>query len=158
MAMAHAALSQIFLVIVLGPVKSRCWCDLGNKWASKLPGSLHLLFGGLGNALLLRRMEEDCGTILCPYIRSLTVQGCRIVSRPEDVKQALIVDLSGIISYLHHLGVPGLIGANVFISRVLSAPAKITNRGIHNTWYLTKCFLDAPKTARAESCSFHDCS
>ncbi len=76
-AVAQAALCKVLLVIVLSTIKGLRGDNLCDDTVLKM--CLGGLLRGFGCSLLLRRMEEDYGTILRADVRALTIFRSRIV-------------------------------------------------------------------------------
>src|SRR6202023_601302 len=98
---------------------------------------------------LSRRMIENNGSVLRPDVRTLSIQGCRIVVRPKNIEELVVTDLRGVELHFHHLGVAGFIRANIFVSRVLFSSTGIADGGFGHAFQSPKGFLNAPKTSRA---------
>jgi hypothetical protein len=91
-------------------------------------------------------MIKDHRAILRAHIRSLAVQGRRVVIGPEDVQQFLIGDLRWIELQLHHLGVASLIGANILVGRIFCGSARVPHTCRDNAFHFAEGFLNAPET------------
>src|SRR5260370_25334191 len=98
-------------------------------------------------------MIKNHGSILRPDIRTLSIQRCRIVIRPENIEQLIIADLRGIEFELENLCMPSFIRANVLVAWVLFGPARIADRGRRHALQFPKSFFHAPKTTGPE-CGF----
>src|SRR3979490_823954 len=81
------------------------------EFAASLQRGFRLFCG----RLLLRRMKEDRGAVLRAEVKALSVHLRRVMHLPESVKQLLIGQRRWIESDLHYFGMPGFIGADVFI-------------------------------------------
>src|SRR5437899_2079854 len=95
-------------------------------------------------------MVKNHRAILRSHIRSLSVQGCGIMVRPENIQKFAVTDLRRIEFHFHHLSMPSLIGANIFIRRILLCPACVPDSCGQNALQITKSFVHSPETACAE--------
>jgi hypothetical protein len=139
-------------MIFLRAPEGRRRLDLRHDRALEPAALLDFFLCSLGCDFLRWRMIKNDGAILRPHIRPLSVQCRRIVIRPENVEQLIVIDLCRIELDLHDFGVTGLVGANIFIAWVPRRPAGITDRRGGNAFEFAKSFFDSPKTSRAERC------
>src|SRR5205809_2622062 len=70
--------------------------------------------------------------------------------RPEDIEELVIASLRWIKFHFHHLGVSGLISANILVRRILFRSTCISGACGQNTFHITKSFLHSPETTCAE--------
>src|SRR5512143_919257 len=103
----------------------------------------------LGSGLLLRRMEEDCGTILRSDIRTLAILSRRIVEFPEMIDQLGVRNSRGVESDFDDLGVAGAIGADVAIGRILQGSTLVAGGRIDDPGNVAEIGFDAPEAPRA---------
>src|SRR5205807_3639237 len=78
-----AALLQVLLVVVLGPVEGGRRDDLGDDRAAEGPLALQLPLRGQGRRLLLGIVKEDRRAVLRADVRALAIRGRGIVILPE---------------------------------------------------------------------------
>src|SRR6266403_4168761 len=95
-------------------------------------------------------MVKDHRALLHSNIRSLPVQCCRIMSRPENIQKFVVTDLRGIKFHFDHLCVPGLVGANIFICRILLCSPRVPDSCEHNPLQVAESFFHSPETTCAE--------
>src|SRR5882724_7224440 len=98
-------------------------------------------------------MVKDHRPILRSHTRSLPVQGRRIMVCPKNIQQFVVTNLRRIEFYFYHLSMPGLIGANIFIRRIVLCPACVPDSRGPNALQIAESFFNPPETACAE-CSF----
>src|SRR5580693_5871000 len=146
----RAALLKIFLVVLLRAVKWPGCRDLRRDRPLELPArvqlGLHLLRGGF----LLRRMKENRRAILRPEVGPLSIDLRRIVYAPEHLEQSLKTDLRRIERNLHDLSVPGLVGANILVRRILRSSAAVARNRFDYSRHFAERGLDAPEAPGAE--------
>src|SRR5882762_8945758 len=104
--------------------------------------------------LLLWRMEEDRGAVLRAEVRALAVHLRRVVHLPESIEQLLIGQCRWIESDLHDFGMPGFIGADVFIGRVFCVAAAVPDDCVNNSRNAAECCFDPPKASCSKGCGF----
>src|SRR5215831_599605 len=80
----HARLFEILLMVFLGPVKRRCRDNLGDDRPLKDASLLQSCLGVSRRGFLLRIMEEDRRTVLCAEVRSLAIEGGRVVALKKN--------------------------------------------------------------------------
>jgi len=73
--------------------------------------------------------------------------------RPEDVQKFVVADLRRIEFHFDRLRVSSLIGANIFIRRVLLRPTCVPDRCGQNALQISESFFHTPETACAK-CRF----
>src|SRR5579884_1026773 len=100
-------------------------------------------------------MEEDDGAVLCAPVRPLAIELGGIVQGEECLKQLLIADPRGIEGQFYNFGVSGLVGADVFVCRLVHRSAFIADGGFYYSGDLRKACFHAPEASCAESCLFH---
>src|SRR5713101_3023931 len=98
-------------------------------------------------------MIKNHRAILRSNIRALPVQGRRIMVRPENVEKLIVTDLRRIEFHFYGLSVSGLIGADIFIGRILLCPPYVPDRCGQNALQIAESFFHSPETACAE-CGF----
>src|SRR4249919_2202258 len=108
---AHRILRIIVLVIILGLEERSGLDDLG-LYHARCEFLLHRLLRRLGELSLLLVVIENRRPVL-------------IAAVPEQVEQLLIADLGGVIGDLDRLGVPGAVGRNLFVGRLVDLAAGI---------------------------------
>src|SRR5437879_7142055 len=120
-----AALFQIALVIFFGAPEFRRRLDPRDDRTIEFPTFANLSLRHFGGSSLFRRMIKDYRAILRPHIGALSIQCSRIVVRPKNIQELIVIDLRWIEFQLDDLGVSGLIAANIFVARVFFVPARI---------------------------------
>ena len=98
-------------------------------------------------------MIKNHRAILRSNIRALPVQGRGIMVRPENVEKLIVTDLRRIEFHFHYLGVSGLIGADIFIGRILLCPPYVPDRCGQDALQIAESFFHSPEAACAE-CGF----
>src|ERR1700744_228485 len=143
-----AALLQVALVVLLGPVERRRRGELGDD------GPLQGLLGGIAGldrgGLLGLVVEEDGRAVLAAQVEPLAVAGGRVVDVPERLEQLGVADLRRVEPHLARLGVAGAVPANLPVGRVRGVPAGVADCGPQHPGYLPERRLDAPETAGRE--------
>ena len=124
-----AALFQIALVIFFRAPKLRGRLDLGHDWSIKFAALSYFLLRLFGRGFLFRRMIENHGAVLGADIRALSIQSRRIVVRPENVEELIVIDLGRIEFQLNNLSVASVIAANIFVARIVFVSARIPDSG-----------------------------
>src|SRR5882762_8574284 len=97
--------------------------------------------------LLLWRMEEDRGAVLRAEVRALAVHLRRVEQLP-------IGQCRWIESDLHDFGMPGFIGADIFIRGIFSVAAAIAYNGVNNSRNAAECCFDPPKASCSKGRGF----
>jgi hypothetical protein len=153
-ARGHAALFKIALMVFLGAVKRAGRGNLrGDRPRESLAG-IESGFGFFGDRFLLGRVCEDCRAVLRAIIGTLAIHLRWIVHVPEGVNQGFITDLSRVEGHLNNLGVAGVIGANVFIGRVLRMAVAVADGGVNNSRDHAKLDFDSPEAAGSKGSGF----
>ena len=98
-------------------------------------------------------MKENRASVLRPYIRTLPVQGCRIVSLEENFQQFLVRRLGWVIINFHSLGVPGLFTADMLVGWILDVTADVSGNHVVNAPHPLVDCLGAPETSTGERCN-----
>src|ERR1017187_2075656 len=104
-------------------------------------------------------MIKNGGAILRTDVRSLSIQGCWIVVRPENVEKLLVTDLNRIELYFNNLRVAGFIRAHIFVTRIFFRTTGIANSSRRDTLQVPESLFHPPKTARAKRrflCRHHE--
>src|SRR5688572_20805677 len=112
-------------MIVLGRIERGGRNKLRHDGLVEFPGRRQLLFGRLGDFLLLFIVIENGGPILTPTVGKLSIGLRRVYISPEDLDELLIANLVRIKNNLDGLGVSGFSRGDVFISRVWSLTAGV---------------------------------
>src|SRR5437667_3009906 len=133
--------------------KLRCGFNLRCDRPIEATALFQSFFRSHGCRLLLGRMVKNRRTVLGSDIWSLPVQGRRIMIRPENIQKFVVTDLRRIEFHLHHLSVPGPVGANIFIRWILLCPTCVPDRCGQNALQIAESFFHSPETACAE-CRF----
>src|SRR6476646_4742014 len=116
-------LVKVALVIVLGRPEPRSLDDLRDD---RLVEVLLSLFGRFARrGFLLGVVEVDSRSVLVPVIRTLAIEGRRVVHVPEGVQQLVVRDLGRVIGHLYRLGVARAATANLLIRRVVAVASRI---------------------------------
>src|SRR5258708_8522173 len=127
MARGHAALLQIFLMVLFGAIERARGSDFGGdrplEFAAGVQRGARLLSGGF----LLRRMEENRTAILRAEVRSLAIHLSWVVSLPECIQQLFLTQYCPVEVHLHYLRGPGFIGANIFLRGVCHLSAAVAS-------------------------------
>src|SRR5262245_28615137 len=152
-AMRLAAFLQIMLMIFFRAPERWSGFDPRHDWPIKPAALLQFFFRSASGGVLLWRMIENDRAILRSNIRALPVQCRGVMIGPENIQELVIAHLRRIEFYLHHLGMSGLVGANILVRRILLCSTRIADAGGQNTFHVAKCFFHAPKTPRTE-CRF----
>jgi hypothetical protein len=118
-----------------------------------------LLDFGAGLRLLLGRVEEDGRAVLRALVRTLAVEGGGVVEGEEGIEKLLEADPRRIEVHLDHLGVAGLVGADVLVAGPLQRAALIADGRRRHAGDGRKGRLDSPETSCSEGCFFltHGC-
>src|SRR5438874_9814585 len=98
-------------------------------------------------------MIKNHRSILGSGIGTLPIQARWVVVRPEHIQKLLISDLRWIEFHFHHLSVPGFVGANISIRRIVFCPSGVSNRGGQHAVQIAESFFHSPETAGPE-CGF----
>src|ERR1022692_3724755 len=98
-------------------------------------------------------MIENSGAILRADVGPLSIQGCWIVVRPENVENLLVTDLSRIEFHFNNFCVAGFIRAHIYVSGIFFRTTGIANSGRRDTLQVPESLFHPPKTSRAE-CRF----
>jgi Sulfotransferase family len=144
-------------MIFFGPPEPWRRLDLRHDWPIETFALFQLVFRGFGGRFLLRRTVIDHGAVLLSNIGALPIQRRRIVIRPENIKQLVVIDLRWIEFHFHHFGVAGFVRANIFIGWIILRSTSIPNRcGDHAVQFSERLF-HTPETACAKGCllGFH---
>jgi len=148
--MGLTALFKVALMIFFGPPKLWRWLDLRHDWPIETSALFQLVFRGFGSRFLLRRMVKDHGTILFSDIGTLPIQRRRIVVRPENIKQLVVVNLRWIEFHFHYFSVAGFVRANIFIGWIILRSARVPNRCRDHAFQISEGFFHAPETTCAK--------
>ena len=151
--MRLAAFLQITLVIFFGAPERWSWLDLCNDRAIKPAAFFESFFRIQSGSLLLRRVIKNYRAILRADIGALSIQRGGIMIRPENIQELIVADLRWIEFNVHHFGMPGLIGANILICRIILRPPPTPDAGRQNTFYIAERSFDTTETSRTE-CGF----
>src|SRR6266403_4982715 len=92
-------------------------------------------------------MRENRGAVLLAEVRPLAVHLCWIVQVPEDLDQRFVLHFYRIEFDLHHFGVAGLVGANVFIRGIFGVAVAVAYQRVHDSWNLAELYFDSPEAA-----------
>src|ERR1017187_638941 len=95
-------------------------------------------------------MIKNGGAILRTDVRSLSIQGCWIVVRPENVENLLVTDLSRIEFHFNNFWGAGFVPATSFGSGIFLATPSKANRGPRYPLQVPESLFHPPKTARAK--------
>src|SRR6266540_3130411 len=150
LAVRETALFEVALVVVLSAPEVLRGRDLGHDRAAVAPALLKSLLRLLRRLLLLRAVDEDDRTVLCPDVGPLLVERGGIVVLPEDVEKPIVRDARRIELHLDAFGVSGPAGADVLVRRVREGAARIADRRVDHARYLAERRLDPPETTRRE--------
>ena len=138
-------------MIFFRPEKVRCGFDLRHNCSPELACFFQVFLRIFRFRFLFRRMIENYRTVLGADIGSLPIRCGRIVIGPKNVQQVAIRNPCRIIFYLHDLGVPGPIRANIFVSRILSGSAGVADRRAYDALQPAEGLFHTPKTSGAKS-------
>src|SRR5690606_980348 len=130
MARAPAPFGEILLVILFGTPERGCRDDLRDDRIGEPPRGVPRLTRLFGKFLLLWRVSEDHRAVLIPDVRPLPVERRRVMHLPECLQQLLVADHSGVVTDLHHLGVPGPLAADLLIGGMVSVAPHVAARGV----------------------------
>src|SRR5438552_5420304 len=110
----EAILQRVLLVVILVVVLRRVeLARRRDRREDRLAEGVVLLplpLGGLGEALLLRRVVENFRPILRARVAELPVLHRRVVIQPEGLEQLLVAHLRRVVAHLDRLGVTGAPG------------------------------------------------
>src|SRR6185369_11966257 len=151
MARRRAALFQVLLVILLRSPERPRRRNLRRHRPPQLSARLQRRLRFLRRRFLLGRVKENRRAVLRAIVRPLPVHLRRIMHLPERIQQFLVADLLRIKRYLHHLGVPGLVRANILVCRIGHIPAAISGLRRNHARDSLKISLDPPKASRTKS-------
>src|ERR1700681_3690721 len=99
-------------------------------------------------------MEKNRGAVLRTKVRALAIYLRGIVSLPEHIEQLFERHFSGIKGDLHHFGVPGFVGADIFICRIDGVAVRISYGGINYAENLAKRLFYSPEASSTKGCNF----
>ena len=112
-------LFMIALVVLFSPVKLRRRCDLcHNLPEPEYTRHLNFLLRFSRQPCLFCIMIKNHGTVIGANVRTLAVQLCRVMDRPEHIQEMFVADLYRIIHNLDDLCMTGLPGAYILVSRI----------------------------------------
>jgi hypothetical protein len=148
--MRLTAFFKVALMIFFRAPEFRRRLDLRHDWPIETSVLLQLAFRGFGDVSLLRRMIKDHGTILPSNVGPLSIQRRRIVIRPENIKQLVVIDLRWIEFHFHHFGVAGFVRANIFIGWIILRSARVPNRCRDHAFQFSESFFHTPETTCAK--------
>ena len=146
---------QILLMILLGWIKNGSLSDLSDNLFFVFPWLFKVVFWLFRDTLLFCGMIENCGSVLCPNIGSLSVLCCRVVNVPEYLQKLFVGYFLWIVSDFDSLCMSSFIGADIFIGRVLQHTPSISYRRRNNTTEVSKRFFDMPKTSSSKGRFLH---
>src|ERR1035437_1007452 len=155
MAACLAALFEVALMIILCAPEGLRGLDLCNdrlRFEAALSGKLLNLRAGL--RLLLGRMVEDGRAVLRAPVWALAVEGGGIVKGKEGIEQLLEAHLGGVEVHLDHLGMTGLVGADILVAGPLQRSALIAYGRRRYAGNGRKNRLDSPETSGSKGCFF----
>src|SRR6266540_6450413 len=138
LAVRETALFEVALVVVLSAPEVLRGRELGHDRAAVAPALLESLLRLLRRLLLLRAVDEDDRTVLCPDVGTLPVGRGVIVVLPEDFEKSIVRDAHRIELHLDAFGVSGPAGADVLVRRVREGAARIADRRIDHARYLAE--------------------
>src|SRR5258708_28668309 len=95
-------------------------------------------------------MGENRRAVLLTEVWSLTIYLRGIVQVPEGFDQRLIADFLRIEFDLHHLGVAGLVGADVFVRRIFGVAVAAADQRVHHSRNHAKFYFDSPEASGSE--------
>src|SRR5258708_9182209 len=99
-------------------------------------------------------MRENRRAVLLAEVRSLAVHLCRIVQMPEGVDKRFVLHFFRIEFDLHHFGVAGLVGADIFVSWIFGVAVAVAYQRVHDSWNLAELYFDSPETAGGKCSKF----
>src|SRR6266542_2000820 len=105
---------------------------------------------------LLWGVVENCRAILGAEVGALPVQLGWIVVFPKDVKQLFIRNFGRVVIHFHRFGMPGAIGADVFVGGILHLTPGVADASSGHAWNLAESSLNTPKTSCRESSFSHN--
>src|SRR5919202_89187 len=142
-AAGQAALLQVALVVLLGPVEVRGGRDLG--YHRLAVSGLLALPGGQGGGLLLGRVEEDRRAVLRTAVGTLAVELRGVVELPEHDEQLVVGDPLGVELDLDDLRVAGAPRAHLLVARVLERAAEVADGGADHAGRVGELDFDLPE-------------
>src|ERR1700719_318771 len=96
-------------------------------------------------------MEKNRGAVLSAEVRTLAVYLGGGVSRPENIEQLFEGHFSGIKGDLHDFGVPGFVGADIFICGIDGVAVGIAHCGVDYAGDLAKRLFHSPEASSTKS-------
>lgn len=148
MAVAIGILVEIILVVILGLVEVAQRQVLDGD----LPVDVFLLVGKdlIDCRLVILVGVIHAGAVLRSRVMALPVDACRVDSLEIHLQQKLQRYLGGIVHDMNGLGKAGLVGAHLFVGRVLCAAIGIAYLGVHHSVNLLEIMLGAPEATSGE--------
>src|ERR1700722_20283818 len=99
-------------------------------------------------------MRENRGAVLLAEVGPLAVHLCWIVQVPEDVDQHVVVHFFPIEFALPHFGFAGLVGTDIFVSRIFGVAVAVAYQRVHDSWNLAELYFDSPETGGGKCSKF----
>src|SRR5579872_3346232 len=99
-------------------------------------------------------MKEDRRSVLRPKIRSLPVHLRRVMHLPEHIEQLLVAHFRRIKRHPHHLGMPRLVRANIFVGGIHRFAAAVPHCRINHSRHLLKSCFNSPEAPCSECRNF----
>lgn len=154
MALAAAGPLSVFLVIILGPIKTGGRHDLGDYRFVEF--RLGFVSHPLGNPPLLLVKIENRRSIIVADVRALPVKLRRVVHPKKLLAERFVTHFIGIEFYQHGLGMSGGMRTDLLVGRVLDMAAGIAGCRLDHARYLVKIKLHAPEASRRKQSFFHE--
>lgn len=147
-------IEKVILVVTFGRIELVERHNLGDDRATV--ATVGLQFGDylVGDALLLRRVKEDCRAVLRANIGALPVERGWIVGGEKDLQNLAEADLIWIECDLNNFGMAGASRANRFIAWVCNRAAGIPGNDIRDAPNVVVDCLGTPETATAKRGNF----
>src|SRR2546429_485907 len=135
MAGGHAALLQVLLVILFGPIECACRSNLRRDGPFEFACGFERRPRLLGSYFLFRRMEENARGVLRPEVWPLGFCRGGFVTLQKTVDKLFVALFGGIKLFLHTPRIPLFVRAAVFVGRFLPPPAAVPHCRINHSWH-----------------------
>ena len=141
-------------MVFLGPVERAERRDLRDDRVAPDFRPVHFRDDLLRGLLLLRRVIKDRGPILRPDVRTLTIEGRRIVDREEDAQDIDERDGLRVECDLDRLRMPRRVRAHGLVRGVCEMAAGISDLDLFDAAEVLEQGLQAPEAAAGDCGTF----
>src|ERR1700730_508140 len=139
-------------MVILGGIEGIETHHLGCDRPAKDLRWIELVDVGLGDPLLFRGSVKDCRAILRAFVRSLTIQLCRVMRDGEvHLKQLAVGNARWIVDDLDSFGVSGPTRADRLVLGRTGSASRVSRSGAHDSLDVLEHGLDTPKAASSEN-------